>query len=291
MDGSAPHILDYGTDDTSGLTVGPAFEPWPEIEQLGRCWITITQKIHGTNAQVLIQQNEETGHYDVFCGSRNRWLSLENDNYEFAKFVSEHQTEFIEKLGCGRWYGEWAGPGIGSAEGLGEKTLFLFDVFKVPPGRPLPPRVRPVPLLYSGAFDQAIIERTFDELKAGGSRAVEGFMRPEGIVVHIVGPNVRYKKVFKKEETKWDKGQNGPKVVVDRSAVAHLLQPIRLEKLLMRDESYRREYPKSLPQICRDYMADLLKEEQITGTEAEIKGTKKALGTPLFSFVKEVMGE
>ena len=66
---------------------------------------------------------------------------------------------------------------------------------------------------------------------------------------------------------------------------------MRLEKLLSRDEAYLREYPDSLPEIAKDYIADLTKEDQIKGTDDEIKAIKKSLGREVFNFIKSNIGE
>src|SRR5882762_5274769 len=101
------------------------FKSFGKIPRIDNIKISITQKIHGTNAQILIV--EENGEKLLIPGSRTRWLSLGDDNYGFAKFCHDNKEEIIEKLGVGRHYGEWAGPGINAGEGLKEKTLFLFN--------------------------------------------------------------------------------------------------------------------------------------------------------------------
>jgi hypothetical protein len=108
------------------------------------------------------------------------------------------------------------------------------------------------------------------------------------VVVSLAG--TRYKKVFQEEETAWKK--EGSKIKTEKREkadaldVSHLLQPIRLEKLLSRDCKYLEDYPSTLGQICKDYIQDLLDEGQIIGTEDDIKAYKKAVGGELFKFVK-----
>lgn len=271
----------------------PAFESFPDIKKLGAAALFITQKIHGSNAQIFIFQQED-GSLDLACGSRSRWVAPGNDNYGFAEMVYANKQEFIDKLGPGRHYGEWAGPGINSGEGLKVKTFILFDHWKYPPERPLPPNTIIVPVLYSGAFDMSKVEECMDDLRKNGSKLVPGFMAPEGIVVRIKGE--RYKVVFQAEEAKWKghKDENYEKIKTDQQAKAleqfgHLLQPIRLEKLLSRDEKYVKDYPKTMGLIVKDYFDDLLKEDQVTGTEAEIQGIRKQLGGNLFKFVQSVV--
>lgn len=261
------------------------FKPFPKIERIGNIYMEITQKIHGTNAQVYIYK-DETGTLQLKAGSRTRWITPEDDNYGFATHVYKHREEFIEKLGAGQHFGEWAGPGINSGEGLTEKTFVLFNYWKFPPGRPLPPQTIIVPLLYKGKIDIAEMDKALAKLKIEGSMLAPGFMRPEGVVV-LVG-DIRYKKVFDAEETQWKKGdpvyraakQDGPDM-------SHLLQPIRLEKLLSRDETYVRNFPTSLKLICDAYFQDLIDEGQIENTENAVKLARRSLGGSLFQFIKE----
>ena len=277
------------------------FKAFDSISRINKLEMTITQKIHGTNAQVFIVELDEGKHdslsaikvddkfYTIQAGSRNRWIYLGDDNHGFAGHVDRYKEEYIRLLGPGRHFGEWAGPGINSGEGLSEKTLLLFNHWQFPTDRPLPPQTAVVPVLYKGAFDLATIEAVADDLKTNGSKLVPGFKRPEGIVINVLGQ--RLKKVFEPEETAWTRPSGVKAVKVEGPDVSHLLQPIRLEKLLSRDESYIRNYPASIVTIVKDYVADLEKENQITGTEGEIKGIKKTLGKHLFSFVKSVISE
>lgn len=264
------------------------FKAFDKIEQLKKVSMHITQKIHGTNAQVFIYTKED-GTLDLICGSRTRWIYPDNDNYGFANFVNTNKEAFL-KLGPGHHFGEWCGPGINSGEGLTEKYFILFDFWKLPPERELPPQCKTVPVLYQGAFDLNAIDLTMTELQTTGSKLVPGFMRPEGVVVMTMGQ--RFKKTFKQEETAWKKAcpiKAEKESQYENTDVSHLLQPIRMEKLLSKDEAYIREYPKSLPKICSDYFQDLLSEGQIEGDEYQIKAIRKNLGSQLFSFAKEMV--
>jgi len=261
------------------------FKAFDEIKKLGKMLMDITQKIHGTNAHILVFQKED-GTLDLKVGSRTRWITPESDNFNFATFVYANKQEFIEKLGVGRHDGEWAGPGINSGEGLSEKTFILFNHRIWPAERPLPPRTRVVPVLYQGPIDLAVIKATMEDLKANGSKLAPGFMRPEGIVIGFGGK--RYKEVFEPEETQWTKTSGVKNERAPKRDYNYLCQPIRLEKLLSRDDTYLKEYPTSLPQIVKAYVADLVKEEQIAGTEDEVKAITKDAAGQIFKFVKAV---
>lgn len=286
------------------------FKAFEKINRLNNVGMQITQKIHGTNAQVMIyevlEQNgfQPDGHsyvqvdgktFFIRAGSRTRWIYPGDDNYGFAAFVDQHKEEFIRKLGPGQHFGEWAGLGINSGEGLDKKVFVLFDFWKYPPERELPPGCVVVPVLYQGPFDLAKIEEVMADLKANGSKLAPGFMRPEGIVITTMGH--RLKKVFEAEETQWKKGDEKAKAIKEEKAnialqnFGHLFQPIRMEKLLSRDEKYIREFPASLPSLCKDYVEDLIAEGQIVGDEDYIKSVRKALGSELFKFAKECVSK
>lgn len=276
------------------MIITEEFKSFNKILHIGKLYMSITQKIHGSNAQICIKKvtteplEHELGHrgYNIMAGSRTRWLTLEDDNYGFCKWVRENAAELVIMLGEGRHFGEWAGPGINSGEGLTEKTLCLFN-WRRWVGKELPNRVTTVPMLYKGAISLDAITDTMDRLKAQGSFLVPGYMKPEGVVVDLDGQ--LYKNVFDEEETKWRERNKtiSDKVTVD---VSHLLQPIRLEKMLSKDEAYTRDYPESLSRICKDYVNDLEEEKQfLAQDEDSLKQEKKALGKQIYFFVKSVM--
>lgn len=262
------------------------FQAFNKILHIGKLYMSITQKIHGSNAQILIRYGKGEHEWAINAGSRSRWLTPENDNYGFCKWVYENKENLILTLGEGRHYGEWAGPGINSGEGLKEKTFCLFN-WRRWIGKELPTRVTTVPLLYKGAISLNQITNTMEELKEKGSFLVPGYMKPEGIVIELDGQF--YKNVFDDEEVQWKQKEKSlhNKEEID---ISYLLQPLRLQKLLSRDEQYIRDYPKSLGTICSAYVKDLEQENQFKSeNEDELKAEKKALGRQIFYFVKSIM--
>lgn len=262
------------------------FKSFNKILHISKLEMSITQKIHGTNAQVYIYKDEKEK-LQIQAGSRSRWLTIEDDNHGFANFIENNKDEFIEKLGEGRHYGEWCGTGINAGEGLKEKKLCLFNWHRWI-GKSLPTRTTVVPILYNGHLSLDAIVDTMDKLKLNGSFLVPGYMKPEGIVIEIDGNF--YKNVFDLEEVKWTEKTKSlsNKEAID---VSYLLQPLRLEKLLSRDESYVRNYPESLGKICSDYVKDLEEEKQFkSASDDELKIEKKALGKNIFYFVKSIVG-
>lgn len=79
-----------------------------------------TVKIHGTNSSVGLDLKDNS----LFCQSRNRVLSLDDDNYDFVKYIEDNKSEFLKifneiknKINTENYdsiiiYGELAGKGI-----------------------------------------------------------------------------------------------------------------------------------------------------------------------------------
>lgn len=88
-----------------GDVLHPDFEGFPKTSRYSRGCI-ITEKLDGTNAQVFVTDDGR-----LYAGSRNRWITPEDDNYGFAKWVRANAEE-LKLLGPGRHFGEWWGNGI-----------------------------------------------------------------------------------------------------------------------------------------------------------------------------------
>ncbi len=173
--------------------VQPTFEGFPSITRLSRECI-VTEKLDGTNAQIVID-----GDGNVFVGSRSRWITPEDDNYGFARWVKEHEEELRVGLGIGQHFGEWWGAGIQRRYGLSEKRFSLFNATRwTDDVRPACCHV--VPVLYTGLFDTAHIESTLTLLGATGSVAAPNFMNPEGIVIFHTASKTLFKKTLDKND-------------------------------------------------------------------------------------------
>jgi len=101
-----------------------------------------TVKLHGTNAG--IGHTKEDG---LWVQSRTNIITLENDNYGFARYVEDKKQTFLDLIERVRnvnsnlkpndaviIFGEWAGGSIQKGVGITnlEKSLFVFDVKIVP---------------------------------------------------------------------------------------------------------------------------------------------------------------
>lgn len=172
--------------------------------------ITITEKIDGTNSTIYI---DETG--EIFAGSRNRWITPQNDNHGFAKWVKENADE-LKGLGQGLHRGEWWGSGIQRGYELKEKRFSLFNAlrwaFKDDPigvastswndqtrqmeqklQERAPACCHVVPVLYRGLFSTERVQFELDALHDLGSRAAPDFKNPEGVVVFHIAGNTGFK--------------------------------------------------------------------------------------------------
>lgn len=185
------------------------FVEFPKIARLSRRCV-ITEKIDGTNAQVMVRVNGSLGpdlnalatyveskDTYVLAGSRNRYLSPANDNFGFAAWVAAN-AEQLADLGEGRHFGEWWGSGVQRGYGLSERRFSLFNVSRWGESRPACCHV--VPVLYDGLFDTAEIEDALDLLRQHGSQAAPGFMRPEGVVVWHEPQGFLFKKTLERDE-------------------------------------------------------------------------------------------
>lgn len=174
---------------------GQEFLEFPKMGRLSREMI-ITEKIDGTNAQILI-----TDDGDLFVGSRTRWITpgKATDNYGFAGWVEGNKQELL-KLGPGRHFGEWWGKGIQRGYNLTEKRFSLFNVSRWD-SADRPSCCYVVPQLHRGIFDTLVIDHILADLAKGGSFASPGFMNPEGIVVYHTAAGVGFKKTIEKDET------------------------------------------------------------------------------------------
>lgn len=139
------------------------FEAWPKTPRLSNSSCTITEKIDGTNACVIIQEVDTVDHWGRFApdhggvcyvhvprpqaegggertfliGAQSRKrlifpaaLSDKGDNAGFAQWVYDNRKELVDLLGSGRHFGEWWGKGIQRGYNMDHKVFSLFNVHR-----------------------------------------------------------------------------------------------------------------------------------------------------------------
>ena len=171
----------------------PEFQRFPKIPRLNRD-IVITEKIDGTNAQIYVPEDDGP----LLAGSRKRWITLESDNFGFARWVHENADALKAELGYGLHFGEWWGNGIQRNYDQDRKRFSLFNV-KRWLGEELV-LCEVVPFLYQGHFNQATINTLVQNLRDAGSRAAPGFMQPEGIIVFHTAASQLFKVTCEDDE-------------------------------------------------------------------------------------------
>lgn len=184
------------------MTTSIDFKAWPKIARLNR-EVVITEKIDGTNAAIIITEDGEVG-----AQSRNRLITVGDDNYGFASWVDRNKDALVKMLGPGRHFGEWWGAGIQRGYGLtgSDKRFSLFDVhrYKEVDFSPLP-NVGLVPVLITrwdrdedghfsiGASKLEDVPSAVEKLKEYGSLAEPGYDSPEGVIVYHVAADTLFK--------------------------------------------------------------------------------------------------
>ena len=189
------------------------FIPYPKTPRLKRS-VVITEKIDGTNAQIVIIDTDKGGADDgslcvaqpdegglaMFVGSRNRWITPGKltDNFGFAQWCQENADELF-KLGEGQHFGEWYGQGIGRGYGLTERRFALFNTARWGAHNPdTPACCEVVPVLRHAGLEAVGI--TVAGLRKQGSVAVPGFMNPEGIIVYHTAAKQSFKVLLEGDE-------------------------------------------------------------------------------------------
>lgn len=105
------HVERFGTSEVQDI-------------ELGTCYVF--PKIDGTNASVWLNADGE-----IRAGSRNRQLSLENDNAGFYAFVLQNEkiVAYLKKHPTHRLFGEWLVPhSLKTYKDEAWRKFYIFDV-------------------------------------------------------------------------------------------------------------------------------------------------------------------
>ena len=155
--------------------------------------VIITEKIDGTNASIFIGDDGE-----FLVGSRTRWITPEQDNYGFAAWAYQNRDELMQ-LGEGHHFGEWWGCGIQRKYDQDRKRFSLFNTSRWLDSRPACCYV--VPVLYDGILDGKCVQDAINNLALNGSKASQGFMNPEGIIVWHDAARTYFKKTIYRDDS------------------------------------------------------------------------------------------
>lgn len=193
------------------------FEGWPKTPRLSNGGVTITEKIDGTNACVIIFPWDEytvpndlrqqgafefiefrDQAYLVGAQSRKKLIypGKSTDNAGFAGWVAANAAELVDLLGPGRHFGEWWGQGIQRRYDMDHKVFSLFNYHKFSKiaqerhdwrNRARNVQMSMVPLLHAGKFSDKTIQDMLNLLRQVGSLASaewgKPFPRAEGIII------------------------------------------------------------------------------------------------------------
>ena len=171
------------------------FKAWGKTQRYNGLGVTISEKIDGTNACVVVHEGEVVG-----AQSRNRIITPEKDNMGFARWVEENK-ESLATLGDGYHYGEWAGEGIQkNPHNLVGKHFLMFNTSR--PHESLPTCVELVPVLYEGSYQgKDHIDSIMEELVLKGK---EMGYTPEGIIIYFHEHRKGLKYTFANNKSKWE---------------------------------------------------------------------------------------
>lgn len=185
------------------------FKEFPKISRFYEQEICITEKIDGTNGLIHIKPAYEVGiegllyddpdalfqdkyalHFKkgfaIYAGSRTRWLTPDDDNYDFAKWVKQNAEELF-KLGKGSHYGEWWGQGINRKYSMSKKVFSLFNVHKWIDVSVRPECCDVVPILYTGLITPKVVHTFSKPLQVSEAAKKYGieFDNPEGTMFYL----------------------------------------------------------------------------------------------------------
>lgn len=171
------------------------FKAWPKIPRGKGQAITVTEKLDGTNACIIVEDGKI-----VAVQSRKRFITPESDNYGFAQWVKENNDELLG-LGDGYHYGEWYGLGIQkNPHNAVGKRFALFNTFRWGDHNPNTPKcVEVVPVLYTGRINNTpdyYMDHLIRQAEVGG-------WKPEGIVIYYHNTKALEKYTFKTPDGKW----------------------------------------------------------------------------------------
>ena len=185
-------------------SINVEFKAWPKIPRDNPFNVTITEKIDGTNACIIIHDGEIVG-----VQSRNRLIYPEGtegkpkgcDNAGFALWVKNNTNDLLS-LGDGYHYGEWAGESIQNNPHLiVGKKFFLFNTQRWNENNPNRPTCCDVvPVLFQGIMKLATVPELLCRMQLDA-----GDTKPEGVIVYYHAHRSYTKHTIESPNGKWCK--------------------------------------------------------------------------------------
>lgn len=290
-----PHLERFGTDEVESI-------------ELGECYVF--PKIDGTNASVWV---DESG--VIKTGSRNRELSIDNDNAGFALSIRENEsiTDLLSEHPHLRLYGEWLVPhSLKTYREDAWRKFYVFDVYchskdrfmhfeeynEVLFGSDIE-YIRPISIIKNPSYEQLL-----DCMKKNTFLIDEGKGSGEGIVVKNYSYENRYgRKTWAKMVTNEFKDKHvkamGPSIldgakmveedIVDQFVTTHLVDKT-YDKIRIEREGFN---SRCIPELLGRVFHDLVSEEIWNFVKANKSPTInfKTLNTLTIRKIKELKPE
>lgn len=155
---------------------------FPKIGRYREQNVVVTEKIDGTNGLIYIDSESST----FLVGSRNRWITPDDDNAGFARFAYDNRED-LYSLGDGFHYGEWWGQGIQRRYGMDRKVFSLFNHSRWEHAEDRPECCDVVPLVFTGTAQD--YDQFFEKTVEGGTVSIAAakygvnFTQVEGFMV------------------------------------------------------------------------------------------------------------
>lgn len=252
------HIERLGTTETNGI-------------EMGMCYIF--PKIDGTNSQLWINDNS------LCAGSRNRELSLDNDNVGFMAWAVKQNNiiDFFYKYPQLRLFGEWLVPHtLKTYQKTAWNNFYVFDVMDGENYLPYE--------IYKAMLDEFGIEyippickvenptyeRLVNQLGKNGYLIEDGKGTGEGIVIKNYDFKNKFGRVvwakivkneFKAKHAKCDVAEIKENKIIEEEIVNKFVTKVLIEKELAKIENENGWNSKQIPRLLNTVYYCLVKEE------------------------------
>lgn len=252
------HVERLGTTETNGI-------------EMGMCYIF--PKIDGTNSQLWFNDGY------LHAGSRNRELSLDNDNAGFMAWATKQLNiySFFAKYKNLRLFGEWLVPHtLKTYQKTAWNNFYVFDVMEGE--NYLPYETYKVMLDEFGIeyippickVENPTYERLVNQLEKNGYLIEDGQGTGEGIVIKNYNYKNRFGRVvwakivkneFKAKHAKCDVTEIKENKIIEEEIVNKFVTKALIEKELAKIETESGWSSKQIPRLFNTVFYCLVKEE------------------------------